>query len=687
MPGYFIEDLVMTDNSRSIIRLFGPFLPFVQLTASLVITLTLSRGLLTFWQAERLAGAEQFALVMFNGLRVDLILSGMLLLPMLLLAPVLAHRFAWPLWTGFVKVWMVIAIVVVVFMELATPTFIIEYGLRPNRLFIEYLKYPQEIMAMLWEGYRLTLIGGIGLTLIFGYAMSRLTQRFLAHYRPDWPYWKTLLCWPLVALVLVLMIRSTLGHRPANPSMFAVTPDPLVNDLMLNSAWSVYFAIYNLKHEDKSNEVYGDLSHEQILAAIGRGRPQLSLDAKGAPPIVNRQHATQTYTRPRNLVIILEESLSASFVKSLGGRDLAPELDKLGRQGWWFENLYATGTRSVRGIEAVISGFLPTRSRSVVKLSLAQHHFFTLAELLAQKGYLTEFLYGGQAHFDNMASFFMGNGFQQITDREHFDDPVFEGSWGASDEDLFNKLDQRLQQHHASGQPFFSFAFTSSNHSPYEFPDGRIEIEGDKHTPENAVRYADYALGQFFDKARQSDYWQDTVFLVVADHNNRVEGDNLVPIDKYHIPGLLLGAGIEPKRVKTVASQIDLPTTVLSLMGVSASHPMIGRDLTQASELSSPGRAFMQYDDYFARMTGNEVVILRPQAEPVSATYDPKQKKLSPGKTLQAEQVEETLAHALLPGWLYRCQCYRPPQIETDSDIQALVVKPEHDPMASAAGS
>lgn len=672
----------MTQQTYPGNRFLGPYSALIKLLLIYLTILGLSRLLLTVWQFERLDGTGQFAVVMMNGIRVDLILSGMLLAPLILVIPILAHQLSWRLWQRLVGLWAVLTVTLIVFLELATPTFIIEYGQRPNRFFIEYLKYPHEVMSMLWEGYRLTLIGGLLITLTVAYAMFQLSKVWLKQKQPDWAYWKTILAWPLMLLLTVMMIRSSLDHRPANPSTFAITPDPLVNDLMLNSPWSVYFAIYNLKHEEQSNEAYGEISHEQILTEIDKEKPELIVNANAKPPIINPQHASSQRERPLNLVLILEESLSADYVKTLGGSGDTPELDKLSEEGWWFENLYATGTRSVRGIEAVISGFLPTRARSVVKLSLSQQNFFTIASLLESRGYLTEFIYGGQAHFDNMASFFVGNGFQHIIDRDHFVNPVFEGSWGVSDEDVFNKLHERLQQHHSSGQPFFSFAFTSSNHSPYEFPDGRIKIEGKKQTAENAVRYADYALGQFFQKARQSEYWKDTVFLVVADHHNRVEGDNLVPIEKYHIPGLILGADIEPNRLTTIASQIDLPTTVLSIMGISASHPMIGRDLTLTEEQSKPGRAFMQYDDYFADMMGDKVVILRPEVTPLYGQYDHKTQALIMNGSPDREHHETTLAHALLPSWLYRCRCYQVPAANT-SPTQSDTVKLTDYPVTS----
>jgi phosphoglycerol transferase MdoB-like AlkP superfamily enzyme len=320
----------------------------------------------------------------------------------------------------------------------------------------------------------------------------------------------------------------------------------------------------------------------------------------------------------------------------------------------------------VRGIEAVVTGFPPTPAQAVVKLSLAQRNFSTLAQILGKQGYESEFIYGGESHFDNMRGFFMANGFSRVTDQKDYAAPVFKGSWGVSDEDLLNKTHERLLEKHAEGKPSFTLVFTSSNHAPFEFPDDRVTLhEEPKGTENNAVKYTDYALGQFVAKARASDYWQDTVFVVVADHDIRVRGNSLVPIERFHIPGLIFGADIKPRKVKTVASQIDLPPTLLSLLGVDAQHPMIGRDLTQEPE-GLPGRAMMQYEQNYAWMEGQKVVVLRPDKTPAHGTYDPARKHLEPGTPPASGKAMErrALAHALLGTWLYREQRYRLP----DSD-------------------
>ncbi|MCX4189624.1 LTA synthase family protein [Methylophaga sp. OBS3] len=644
-------------------NLLGPYQLLFKLLLSGLVILTISRIGLIAWQWDRVEPAISLGQMLLQGVRADSIMMGMLLVPLALLMPFLANRIGWSAWQKVVLVWGVIAMLILVFMEASTPAFIMQYDLRPNRLFIEYLKYPKEVFSTLWHGFKLPLILGLSITALAGWAATKVILKWQQGYQLNWPWWKVWLTWPLLVILLLVMIRSSLGHRPANPASFAITSDALVNSLVLNSAWSVYFAIYNMQHEAQATDVYGDMADEDIMTMLRRDYPWLHNHADATFPTLNQRAPSVKREKPLNLVIILEESLGATFVESLGGdRPATPELEKLKQHGWWFDQLYATGTRSVRGIEATISGFLPTPARSVVKLSLSQQNFFTIADLLSQQGYFTEFMYGGEAHFDNMASFFMGNGFNAIIEQKHFENPTFKGSWGASDEDLFAKAHQRITEMNAKDQPYFGLVFSSSNHSPYEFPDDRIElIDPNKHTDINAVKYADCALGKFMNEAMQSDYWENTLFLVVADHDLNVHGDALVPIERFQIPGLIMGADIKPKEIKTVASQIDMAPTLLSLMGIEAETPMIGRDLSLADEQNSSGRALMQFADYFALMRGEDVTVLRPHQPALAGKYSTEQRHLNIEGLATEENAQDALAHVLLPSWLYRQQRYDTP--------------------------
>jgi phosphoglycerol transferase MdoB-like AlkP superfamily enzyme len=636
----------------------GPYAILLRMLLIGLAVLSLSRAALMAWQWDRVLAEGIPVQMVLQGVRADLIVMGYLVALPLLLAPLLAWRRTIALWRRFTLGWAAVALVFVVFMELSTPQFVMQYDVRPNRLFVEYLSDPVEVFSTLWNGFRIAVVLGIAGTILAGLAILRLLRGAAGRVAP-WPAKKLLLTWPLIVLVVAMQIRSTTAHRPANAALFALTSDAMVNSLIINSPWSVLEGLASILEENTSSEIYGDMPREQVLARV-KAAPWLRGYRFDHPalPTLHRQAPAIVRDRPLNLVIVLEESLGATFVESLGGLPLTPELEKLKAEGWWFEQLYATGTRSVRGIEAVVAGNAPTPARSVVKLSLSQTNFYTLAAGLGRQGYHTEFVYGGEAHFDNMRSFFTGNGFEKIVDRKQMK-PKFTGSWGASDEDLFDKSLERLKILHGQGKPFFSLIFTSSNHEPFEFPDGKIALhDADKQTVNNAVKYADFALGKFIAAAKREAYWKDTVFLIVADHDNRVYGNALVPVKKFHIPGLILGADIAPKRIATMASQIDLGPTLLSLMGVDSEHPMIGRDLVRDS--TSPGRALLQFNNYFAYLEGTEATILRPSGNPLLGRYD-----LATGAfdndagTPTQAQVDRALAHVLLPSIMYREGLYR----------------------------
>lgn len=640
------------------------FIPVALFVVSSLLMLSLFRFGYFILYTERVLEAMNPLEFFLLGIRADFIQIGYYTLIPLLLFPFCNFPKIHQIWLKFSVVWFSVCFVLLFFMEISTPAFLAQYDTRPNRLFFEYLLYPKEVFSTLWNGFRGWLILGViasGLVIYTVYKLSKTMHKRLAqqttHHGMAW------LILPVLLVFTVMGIRSTLAHRPANPAFFAVSSDAMVNALILNSSYTLAYAVYNLKHEDKANRVYGQLSDAEVIATI---TAEEYLKSTNFPfekyPTVHFQTASNKHEKPLNIVIILEESLGATFVESLGGLPVTPNIERLKTQGWWFENLYATGTRSVRGIEAVVSGFLPSRARSTVKLSDSQRYFFTIADALKRQGYTTEFIYGGESHFDNMAAFFTGNGFSNIIDQDEFSNPVFEGSWGVSDQDLLTMLHERLIVQQNSSQPSFTLAFTSSNHEPFEFPDNQIALtEQPKQTVNNAVKYADYALGQFFDTAMRSDYWKNTLFLVVADHDTRVYGNDLVPIQKFHIPGLILGGDINPRVIDTVTSQIDLTPTLLSLAGVSAYVPTLGQDLSNP-EIPPANRAMMQFGDSYGWLQGDQLTVLTTNGERHQYKYQRDSKELLPShQPLADKQIRRIQAFAMAPSVLYQSHAYYVP--------------------------
>ncbi len=604
-----------------------------------------------------------------NGFRIDLSSLGYLLILPLLLHAISQHLPCFKkLWRIIFQMYFVVIITSIFLLELASPAFINEYGLRPNRLFVEYLIYPKEVFNMLINGHGKTLLIVVIALLILAKFITLPISKKLAYrftLKTDLTAFAKICVSVFMLIISVAFARGTFDHRPINPAYVYFSTDPLVNSLTLNSAYSVAHALKEMGNEKDATKMYGKMGNDKIITLVKKE------SGINADSFYNKMNPTQsirypTYEgQPQNLVIILEESLGAQYVSSLGGLDLSPNIDKLYQEGWAFEQLYATGTRSVRGIEAVITGFTPTPARAVVKLDKSQKNFFTIANLLKDNNYHTQFIYGGESHFDNMKSFFLGNGFTDIVDFDDIENPQFVGSWGASDEDLFKQADKELLKLNQQHKPFFSLIFSSSNHDPFEIPQDKItptdyskeqllEYDDKEILRHQAIQYADYALGKFIARAKNQPYWQNTVFLIVADHDARVTGKNLVPIKNFHIPAVILNSSHEPSRDARIVSQIDLAPTLLSLIGIMNDSPMIGHDLTKETINQ---RAMMQYASNFAYLTEKEATIIRPNKPALSFNYDPVTKALHP-KQPSSNATDIALAHALLGSLVFENDWY-----------------------------
>lgn len=598
------------------------------------------------WRSQRVQSVAGWRPILLGGFRIDAhLIAAFSAVPWLLAPWFDSHPIAIQINAFYLTlVWLLF-----VLLEVSTPQFILEYDTRPNRFYIEYLKHPKEVFGMLWKGYKCIVLSATAIVL----ATTVISYKLLNFYTQPLfqSHWLIALLTTLVSAVLLFgIIRGTLRHRPINPSVVAFCGDTLINSLALNSLYSVLYAMYCIKNERSAEQAYGKMAVEKMLTII-KTQAHITNDAPPpAFPTLHQQQASQQVKKPKNIVLIVEESLGAQYVGNLGGTGLTPCLDQLAATGWNFTRSYATGTRSVRGLEAISAGFPPTISDAAVRLSGAQSQFCTLAQILQPHGYVSRFIYGGEAHFDNMKSFFLGNGFTELHDQPTFIDPAFTGTWGVSDEDMFNKLHGLLLAQKDTDPPTLSLAFSVSNHSPWEYPKNRIEPIGEEASVENTVRYADFAIGQFFAQAQQSHYWDNTLFLIVADHDARVGGKSHIPIRHFHIPALILGGGIQAKQDSRIISQIDLPVTLLSLAGINSEHPMIGHDLTKPE---SGGRAMMQYGDNYGYLKNNVLTVLEP-AHKVSQWLFTAPESYTAIPDIDLALLDESLAHALWPNWAYK---------------------------------
>ncbi len=657
------SDSSHADPAPRVPRLLRPFLAFGPLA---IVVFTIVAGLLlfflfraaltlTYW--ERFKETPEVLWLFPIGVRMDLIsLCYCTIAPAIILL-LLPKRFVQKI-RLLLAAWFTMWLSAIVYMEIATFPFVDEYDVRPDQKFLEYLKHTTEVFTTLYKMYALELAVGAVALLVCGRFVWKNSNALLRNYR-EWSATARAIAFPFCIGLLFLGARSTLGHRPANLSTAFFSENHLANEFALNSTYSVLYSAYRMyRHEKNPSLDYGKMDRAEIMTRVKHQIQGQEEFLVSDIPFLRKQNSPfdTAGSRPKNIVIFLQESVGAVDTGCLKGPPITPNICRLKDEGMWFPNLYATGTRTVRGIEATVSGFLPTSAVGVLKLGLAQKNFFTAASLLAEHGYETDFFYGGMSNFDEMRAFFLGNGFQNIYDEPTFENPVFHGTWGVSDEDLVRKANQQFVAH--GDKPFFALMLSTSNHSPYEFPDGRIDLyEQPKQTHLNAVKYADYAIGLFFELAKKEKYFEDTIFLVVADHNSHVRGNEHVPISKFQIPGFIVGPNVPKMSFERLASQIDLLPTMLHFTGIDTVHPMIGRNLMKLPA-DAPGRAFMQYGSNNAYMVGDDVVILRPFVP--AEEYEWKNDQLVPAN-INDELTRDALAHAHLPWILYSEQLYKLP--------------------------
>ena len=616
---------------------------------------TISRILLFFIFKERVVENPNYAQLFLIGLRFDLILmSYIAFLPAVLLS--LLPDSVLQYIKKFFNIYFIFFLFLFLLMELSTLDFINQYDTRPNRLFLDYLIYPKEVVGTLLKSYLPSLIIT---TILLNSALFFALKFGKKLFYPQESNYKTkLLLFLVVSFFLFWGARGSLTtKRPINASNAIFCSDQMTNSLGLNSFYTVAFAAYSMKNEGDVKK-YGKMDE---LEAYSRVKKYMDVTEflPGDVPFLHLQKPD--VSQPNyNVVVFLQESLGAEYVGCLNGLPLTPELDKLSKEGLLFTNLYCTGTRSVRGIEQVTAGFLPNPSESIVKLSGSQQGFFTLADAFGRHNYDTSFIYGGMANFDNMASFFNGNGFKNIIDETDFDADgkkyAMKGTWGYSDEDLAVKANEYYKR--LGKKPFFSLMFSTSNHEPFEFPDGRIKLyEQPKNTVHNAMKYADFSIGKFFELAKKEAYFKNTIFVVIADHNTRTYGKNLVPVNKFHIPALIIAPNIEKGiTYDNLASQMDIPSTVLALSGITTKTPMVGRNLLKLPK-GTKGRTIMLFHETYAFRVDDDIVILNPNAKPLQFKVK-SDTELIP-VALNEELAKDALAHIVASSNMYKNRVYK----------------------------
>lgn len=524
-----------------------------------------------------------------------------------------------------------------------------EFSSRYNFIAVDYLVYTNEVLGNIKESYPITwiVIGVLVLSLAIFWIFKKYIQQSVRIGVFIGKRLMFLVIFIAIPILSILIVKSNWKDFSENNYS---------NELAGNG-------IYEFVQAFKNNELdfykyYETIPDEEAFKIV---RNQLSdsnstFVQNDGFSIERDIHYAGTELR-KNVVLISVESLSASFLKAFGNeKNITPQLDSLANAGMLFTNLYASGTRTVRGLEALALSIPPTPGQSLVKRP-NNENLFSLGSVFKKKGYNTQYIYGGYGYFDNM-NYFFGHNNYEVIDRDALSPKEihYANIWGVADEDLFTLALKNMDKNAASGKPFFTQVMTVSNHRPYTYPENRIDIPPTAKSRNGAVKYTDYAIGDFIKRASTKAWFNNTIFVIVADHCASSAGSTALPVKGYHIPMIIYSPGfIHPQKVEALTAQIDIGPTILGMLNMNYRSKFFGLDIFNSS--AGKNRAFISTYQGLGYLTNNQLVVQSPVK--TIHTYLPDFKTGENKETkINDSIVHQAIANYQVAAWLIRNKKY-----------------------------
>ena len=454
-------------------------------------------------------------------------------------------------------------VLLIIFNAVSEYFFYNEFGVRYNFIAVDYLIYTTEVIGNIMESYPIIplftaifVVTGLATWWIYKKTKDSLLQL------PNLVQKLTLLGVFAVLLAISLSFAEKINLKKGNIFQQEIAANGMVKFYEAFSNNTLDFFTFYPTLDQKTAE-------RNTLLPLGT-------------TTLNRTITSEKPELQKNVVLISIESLSAAYMKAYGYEEsVTPFLDQLAQKSLFFTNLYATGNRTVRGLEALTLCIPPTAGESVIKREKENKNKFTTGSVFKSKGYSVKYLYGGYSYFDNMKDFYGGNGYE-IVDRENFmpEEITFANVWGVCDEDMAKKAISEMNKDYKAGKPFFHHWMTVSNHRPFTYPEGKIDIPADSKSRKGGVKYTDYSIMKFFEMAQKQPWFKNTVFVIVADHCSSSAGKTELPMDKYRIPAMIYSPEfVAPQKFSQVTSQIDVMPTVLGLLNFKYQSKFLGQDV------------------------------------------------------------------------------------------------------------
>lgn len=435
------------------------------------------------------------------------------------------------------------------------------WGFRINKSAISYLINPQEVFASISIfSIFIDLVGIILLSILF----IIIFNKFFNYTKFVKSTLTSIIVKFLIILSLIIPIRGGIGIAPLSISVAYFHTNNTLNHAALNLLWNFIYS-YTITNSDKNPyDFFNSDKCEMIIKEF---------HSKNIYKTTIYNSTIEEVKRP-NIILIISESFTAKVINQKHNNDeITPFINKFIKEGFYFENFYANGNRTDKGLIAIINSLPAYGNFSQMTMPEKFSKIASLPKILKNHGYKNYFYYGGDINFFRMKAYLIESGYDKIISDKEIKANIKKSKWGYPDhvifEKVFNDLNNRIDT------PFFITILTLSNHDPYDIPVlFKFGNNSDTEKFLSAINYADSCSGIFIEKLKHTKYWNNSIVIFTADHGSRMPelSDYFLP-ENYKIPMLWIGGIIKKeKNISNYASQIDIAPTLLDFINIKHSE-------------------------------------------------------------------------------------------------------------------